>query len=336
MIVKILFSFLLFCMIVYPGDGQSIDTVKTVFDILARKENTSLIRKLEEMGYLGVDPPHTKQHIARQLLAYAEKQSDLRGKTFSILVVHNNRIEKGLSGVDDEAIEEAMMMARLSNDPYILANAYWIYGRIHRNRDQLGTMLVYYNAAYELFREQGLPEYQYIGNVNFDIAAGLYQWYDYRGSVDHGLKCFRSMYSEPTTLEGINKIYVLDILGAGYKGLGMPDSSTFYYTQLLAELDLQREVLEVNQNDLWTAIAKGRIGENNLDQGNVSDAEPLITQYYSESRRLDDSLNILLSGNAYAKLIDRTGDSEAVLVLWKKILPLAKKTEKEDVAMQVC
>lgn len=335
--MNILLRWVLLFLLIHAGYGygQSVDTVKAIYEILAEKDNHCTVEKvviLKAKGYYMEED----WKWGAALREYALKQSDSRGRIFSVLLVNNFFAGTDPARMDEEEVEEAVEYARMSADPYLQAGAYWLYGRLQWLLDRFETMLVYYNAAFELFRELGIPPHEYVNNINFDISHGLYRRYDYRNSVDYSLRCYRSMSDENSKLIGLNKLYLLDLMGAGYRQLGMLDSSVFFYDQLLSVLTSGEEVFEPYDRDLWTCIAEGRIGENLLDRGELSLAAPLINKYYTESIRLDDSLNILLSGNALAGLRYRLGEIGEARQLWEKTLKLPGAKEEDHISEKIC
>lgn len=334
--LKRIFLFILFCWSFTFGFGQPSDAVKNIYEILNRRDNTSLIRKVEELTEKGLYYTYSNLEELDELVRYAENRPDIQGKVLVLLLVNNSRIRDYRVDYSEEEIDRAMMMARMSNDKYVLANAYWIYGRIKRYLGQFEPMLVHYNAAFELYKELGVAEWEYVNNIDFDISIGFYHRYDYRKSVDYSLKCYRRMYDENSKIKGLDKLFLMDMLGAGYMGLEMPDSSVFFYERLLSVLADEQEAFDDHAKDLWTTIAEGRIGESYLDLGELSRAAPLITRYYEGSIRLNDSLNILLSGNAYAKLLYQSGEPHETLLLWKKALKQSKKKEQDHLSEKSC
>ena len=315
---------------------QHSSTTKEIFEILSRKDHTSLVRKVDEMKRKDLHFLEWEEEDATHLIHYAEHQGDEQGIVLSILLGNNFRALSYREDFNKEEVDRAMLMARLSNNKLLLANAYWVNGWIQSNMEQFESMLVYYNAAYELFRELGVPESEYLNNIDFDISVGSYLRYNYRGCVDHCLRYYQRMNEEHSIITELQKIHVLDLMGAGYRQLGMPDSSTFYYNQLLEILAYHPDDFNETENALWTSIAGGRIGENYLDLGEIPLAIPRITKYYTESRRLGDSLNILLSGNALAHLRYNTGELQEALRLWKEILLPSNKRRMEHLSEKIC
>lgn len=298
--MKLIFYLVIIWITASSGFAQPIDTIKVIYEILAKKDNTTIFQKEEVLAKKGFNFGKVNLHLMDRLRQYTEQHPDLQAKVFSVLLINNLLAGVKKTEVDFNEIDKAITQAMLSNNNYITANAYWLYGRIHREFGNYESMLVYYNTALELFEDLPIPQYAYLDNMYFDIAHGLYLRSDFRNSITYGHKAFRRVVDKQSRITGLGKIYLLDILGAAYKEVDKPDSSILFYSDILTELRDNGEMYEDDQKELWISIAEGKIGENYVTQGKLSEAEPLINKYYHESILLKDTLNILLAKNAYA------------------------------------
>ena len=330
---------LLLILLFWPGINgfcQNSDSIKEIFEILARKDNSSIFGKLAKLHENGLFFGKESPEGIRQLLRYAEEQGNVNGIVLCRLMGNSARARVFKADYSQEEVDEAMIMARMSNNKYLLASAYWYYGRIQYYLEHFETMLVYFNASSQLVGELGLPKWKYMYDIDIEISRRLYDRYDYRNSVNYSLKCYRGVNDETFIINGYDKLHLLDMLGVGYMELAMPDSSIYYYDQLLNVLASESEEFKEKYQAIWSAIAEGRIGENLLGLGEISRANRLITKYYSESQRLGDSLNIMLSGNAYANLQYKLGNSTEALLLWKKNLNQSTIRGMEHLSERIC
>lgn len=112
-------------------------------------------------------------------------------------------------------------------------------------------------------------------------------------------------------------IFQSDIIGANYIKLNRPDSGVFYYQQMLNMLTKYRFDSEKMQS-IWTAIAKGRIGQSLILRGNETEGIPLVKNYLDSVKVLQDTINIAIGENILASVNYNHQRYQNAIDRWKK------------------
>lgn len=141
------------------------------------------------------------------------------------------------------------------------------------------------------------------------------------------------MSQSPTSVfKGLDRIYVLDLTGAAYKKMHQPDSSVYFYQELLQQVHTEG-LGNRYYDELWEAIAEGNIGENLLNQNRVEEARGYIERYYDFNLRHRDYYNIYLSRNLKARLDFELGKWHEAYALWRSVLDDRNAYSKPDLIL---
>lgn len=335
---SVLYIFLI--LFLFPIQGlfsQSKDQIQNIYNHLAQKDiyNSHELLHFVDSNILIKDEfsqtivfnkiyDYTNDHPNNQVLALVLALDDyLSADRYNVKSIKVKDLSKSY-----RAVKIAM---GLKND-LLLACIYNINGNTFDLLHESQNALFYFKKAFNILKDQPQNAYYLYESNYFDITKELYQLYEYKNCISFGIECLKLTQNPLSTQETIYQIYLLDLIGASYKKLSMPDSSIYYYRKLQSLLDnspLQNEY----QNQLWKSIVTGNIGENLLNKNLEEEASPFIWDYYNFNQQHDDIYNRLLSANLYARLLATKGKSRPAINLWKSVLLNPAALRKADLVI---
>lgn len=320
-----LVTMLLCCCLFLTGAHKAfchpIDTLETIYNILA--DTTDAITILDKSFLLYEKQISFKdggRHLIDEFREYVKSNPNTQVEILSELFINSGYASKEPHNVNFDEINKIVRQAILLEDKCVAANAFWLVGRIYSHLKDYEKAITYYYASALDFKEIRKMKFTSADYIDFDICKLFYLTSNYRACKEYGLKCYRDIDNPQSVYKGHPKIILLDLLGASYKKIGMIDSSLFYYKEIQSELTENSDFYTKKVKDIWYGIVDGNIGEQHFNLGNYTKAEPYINSYYNESICAQDTLNILLSSNLYARLCVTKGEDGKAIHLWKNIL----------------
>ncbi|GAB3419050.1 helix-turn-helix transcriptional regulator [Niabella aquatica] len=218
----------------------------------------------------------------RQLNDYLQRHPDTRLRA-RILIYE----QLGKGDVPAGRIKAAMQETVLLGDKQLLSELYSLYAEHSGTGSRASFYLL---KTLEIQEKIGVQHFPHIYLRYLIIATWLYHTTDYRHSVDYGLKGLALIQLPKDYL--LDYILLLDIVGASYRELQMPDSSIFYYQkikQVLADYDArpafyaQIKTMEPSLPVIWNGIAGGGIAKAWFLQQKYDEAIPLLEQNIASS-----------------------------------------------------
>ncbi|MFT3981051.1 MAG: LuxR C-terminal-related transcriptional regulator [Ferruginibacter sp.] len=311
-------------------DGQ----IQKIYDFYAAKNicyEPEILFSIKKFSDIGNDS--LKNIIFDKLYRLIKKKPDAQVKALVLAVdsYHQANEVNNLGGKLDDLskLNEAVKIALSLNNEVLLARIYAIYGNTLELIKQPQNAVFYLKKANNIFllnKEKCLGLYK---SNCFDLAKVLYQLFEYVNCIEFGKEMLALLQIPHSDYEYLQKIQALDLVGASYKCLGKADSSISYYKNILSLLK-EKPLDNLYENDLWTSIAYGNIGENLLNKGRLPEATPYIEQYYNFNRQHRDIYNIFLSTNLRARLYAETGNVKAAEQLWESVIKDPASGTKPD------
>ncbi len=322
---------LLFCLLAFLSGMQSISAQDILADsIIAIYEDDSPGHSKKEAEFLfrnnlGDDfYYHTLLPRLRQV--YKRRPSSrlkihllfLEGTNLSYLDNFNE--QRGIHPRSIEMMREAIDLSSRQKDGYLLAETYleWaeVYNFYHRHSEYLAMLVKAFKIIDGLDKRYLLDRKLY--SKHFGMCKALFKAFAYRECLDIGYRALniRTRYQDNSDVPW--DIQLLDLMGASYKRLGMPDSSTYFYNKIIEKLNDENSV-HYEKKELWNAIANGNIGENLTTKGNLTEGRPLLKNWLSMAVRSDDMWNILLSKSALAKNSYAMGRYHEAYRYWRDV-----------------
>lgn len=317
--MRVQFSILLLFFLV-PAYGQPVDSVRMIYDILAMNDTSTMYSKSLVLRENGLYFENEKQRFIPPLRKYIKKHPNKRVEILSKLFINMIYSYEDVRKVDLQEVEKMIKQAMILDDKRISADVYWLAGRIYDSLEDYERAITYFYASAKCFDEIPHKRFTTADYIDYEVAQLLYKTKNYRGTIEFGLKCYSDIDDPRSVYKKMRRITLLDILGAAYKKIKMPDSSLFYYNEMLLFLDNNQDLFTDREIELWSYVAKGNIGENYFNLDRIEEAEPLIITYYEGSMRLKDTLNIMLSQNVYAQLLSAKGEKRKAIKLWKSVI----------------
>ena len=215
-----------------------------------------------------------------------------------------------------EAIKEAIPL----NDEPLNADLYIRYGTI---TDSGAEDLSYNIKALEIQKRYGFENFHF-SQVRLQVVSGfLYDLGQYRQSIELGFEGVRLWESGLSRYSRHYYILQLDVLGADYKRLGMPDSSYYYYQKIYDSIQAA-PLDDTYAQSMWLGISKGNIGQYYARRKNYGRALPLIQDYLQTSITWKDTFNIAMAQNSLGNVYFEQGNYHLAKSAWKQAREMAE------------
>lgn len=267
-----------------------------------------------------------------QLLSKPNKRVEILLLTlenfFSVNCQNLNRQED----FDFEKINRALKLALTEENPSLLAWLYNYYALMLDMAKQPHNAVYLQKKSISLLNPSDQSTQFLYDHAHMELCKLLYQLFEYRHCIDYGRKCIELSLSPTSIFKGLNRIYVLDLTGAAYKRIHRPDSSVYFYRELLRQVKTEG-LGNRYYNDLWEAIAEGNIGENLMNENRIEEARSYIERYYEFNRRHQDYYNIYLSRNLKARLDFALGKKHEAHAMWRSVLDDRNAHSKPDLIL---
>ncbi|TKC10780.1 hypothetical protein FA048_11460 [Pedobacter polaris] len=244
--------------------------------------------------------------IINQMYAYLKDNPDDRLWIRTTMFDVYGRIELGVWKSSEFAkggplLIKCIKIASKLKDDQLMAELYAQYAEL----SPYASSYVLYNLkAIELQKKIGVSHFVYVANRYYNVSLGLYLNEDYKQSINYGRKFLSFDSKEKNGTDPNLHILQIDIIGAAYFRLGNIDDSKYYYQKLLDTL-IKKPHTELDNQQLWIAIAKGNIGRILALQNQEDKAIPLIKEHLETSLRLKSFNNVAIAennlGNIYLK-----------------------------------
>jgi len=215
---------------------------------------------------------------------------------------------------DYQKMRWAIAKVHALKDEQLKAELYALYAQL--DFEGGAHFLLYNLKALELQRKLGFHLFSFVHNRFFNISYSLYHIDDFRQSILFGREGLKFKNVEIDKWDPRVYIFMLDIVGASYLHLGMPDSAKYYYGQIIDTLTKKPDKQAYVQN-LWLAIAKGNIGHALIMQHKEAEGLPLVEQSYRYFTDVQAYNNIAIFGNVLAQENERHQRYGHALSIWK-------------------
>lgn len=290
--------------------------------------DTSQTRKyLESVHLYNSQPEAVRKMVIQKMHAYLDKHANARLRVRLMLyeepwwIVCANNVPGAEAGIP--LITEAVQLASQENDEQLLSEVYSAYAEHCTRIAWIEDYLFYSTKALEMQQRIGAERFPDISNRWFDMCKALYATKEYRLSLHYGLKVFSVKPKD---------VFVLDLVGACYKKLGLYDSSLRYYKELAGIMQPDVGGTADPFKEKWLIIANGDIGENLALQKKYDQALPMLLEYAEKSGRVVDEFNVALANNALANLYFARHQFALALGCWK--ITYAWAVSKDEMNME--
>lgn len=333
----ILFLLFIYCIKLH---AQSDEQVRQIYDHLAQKEvyyDSGILIYLEDLNL--IDSAGTKKVFFDKLYDLIKKEPNAQVMILALSLdnYHSaNRLNVYGGNFDDlSKLNKALKIAISQEDELLLSAFFSIYGITLELIKQPQIALFYFTKEHQILKRYK-NQYKSLYEKNcFNLTKVLYQISEYQHSIEFGKLGLKLSEQRPTFFKDLQKVYLLDLIGASYKNLGKADSSIIYY-QILADQLKKSPDLDIYQQQLWNSIVNGNIGENLLNLGKFDEAAPLVRAYYNFNQKNKDIYNIFLSTNLLARLQNIKGNIQEAKRLFKSVLSDPAALRKSDLVIKAC
>ena len=243
------------------------------------------------------------RHIVKQMYAYLKKNPDDRLWIRTVMYDVFGQIELGIwteqeFSKDRPLLLDCIKLASQLKDDQLLAELYAQYAELNRKNS---NYILYNLKSIELQKKVGISHFKYVANRFYNISAGLYLNEDYKQSINYGLKFFTLSKEEREAVDRNLYILQMDIIGASYLKIGKLDSSKYFYHLILDTLT-KKPNKDLEDQQLWVAIAKGNIGKVLALQNNEPQGIRLLDEYLQTSTKYTSYNNIVLAENSLGSI----------------------------------
>lgn len=174
---------------------------------------------------------------------------------------------------------EIMQEASVLGDEQLLSE---VYARFGERKSAANSTLYYLLKAIEIRERIGVEHFSSVAFDYYTASTWLYEIMDYRNSAHYGVKGILNFKNPQDFL--FHYVLALDITGAAFLRLSLPDSAILYYRKLKDVLDerkvnptkYQKSVLSEQAATLWENIALGGMGQGLILKGQYDTAYSLL------------------------------------------------------------
>lgn len=225
--------------------------------------------------------------------------------------------KQNINPVSIQLTNEAIQLCIQQGDDILLAATYFDMAELYSEYKKQEVYLTMLARAYEIADKIGLDLFpkQLLYYKLHAMCRASYKILTFRESLAYGLRAIKAREHCTLPAGDLADIYLYDLMGSSYKKLQQPDSSIYFYKELLntlAPLQIEPEIKK-----LWYAIAWGNIGENLTMKGELNKGYPLLKNWLDQAKEFKDELNICLSEIALGQNLFQQRDYNNALRHWK-------------------
>ncbi|SFH36898.1 helix-turn-helix transcriptional regulator [Pedobacter insulae] len=325
--------YLLFILFLLSFTAQSQDKRIAPYIKAWKVSDTSQTRLAEET-YAPYRKVRDRKNLPRDQKLVAELYQYLRNHPndrlhvrivmFDILIKTSHKIWQ--SKADLENMKNAIKIAYKLKDEQLKSELFAIYALANYWDDS--KFLLYSFKAILIQQKLGLKLFNFKQNRYFQLSSALYRAERYKESISYGL---HSLHEDKTSNEKDSADYIFqnDIIGASYLKLKKLDSAAYYYQNILNMLRKYRFDVQI-MNDIWGAIAKGRIGQVLLLKGDEKEGLKLVEEYLTTVKQNKDSINIAIGENLIAQVKYNQKKYTEAISRWKISAHIATKMKLDE------
>ncbi len=259
---------------------------------------------------------HLQQKTVAEFESYLKKNPNdrLRARLTIYEVRGKISYSQQITQLDQEKISQSIKLAYKLKDDQLKSELFALYASVNYWNDNI--FLLYNIKSILLQQKVGVKYFEYDQNRYFNLSSALYRADKHEESIYYGKQSLAFMkYAKKK--DTMDYIFQHDIIGANYIKLHKPDSGIFYYQQMLNMLAKYQFDSHIMQR-IWTAIAKGRIGQSLILKGNEIAGVPLVRNYLDSVKVLKDTINITIGENILASVNYNHQRYQSAIDGWKR------------------
>lgn len=268
------------------------------------------------------------QKVVAELENYLKKKPNDRLRARLTIYEILGKISYGqkIDELDHEKVFQHIKLAYKLKDEHLKSELFALYATINYWNDNI--FLLYNIKSILLQKKLGVKHFEYDQNRYFNLSSALYRANKHKESIYYGKQSLGFM-KHSKKKDTMDYIFQSDIIGANYIKLNQPDSGIFYYQQVLNML-AKFQFDYYKMQSIWTAIAKGRIGQALILKGNEKEGVPLVKNYLDSVKVLQDTINIAIGENILASVNYNHKRYQSAIDGWKSGYKNAVKFNLDD------
>lgn len=241
-------------------------------------------------------PKHQKivDELYRYLNNHPDDRLEARIVMFDVLCKISYKIK--ITDDDLKKVRDCIKLAYKLKDDQLKSELFSLYAAANYWDDS--KFLLYNFKAILIQQKLGIKLFSFNQNRYFSISCALYRAEKYQESISYGMQSLQRIVSDK---DSADYIFQCDVIGASYMKEKNLDSAMHYYQKIqhmLGKYKFDRE----SMYKIWTAIAKGRIGQILIIKGYEKQGLPMVKDYLNAIKIEKDTINIAIGENILANV----------------------------------